>query len=129
MTTVTYSIATHGNQVAAHFGRCPSYTLIDVENGKASNKRVVQNPGHSTGAIPTYMKELGVDVMIAGGMGRRAIQFFNQFGIQTVLGVNGPIESVIAQIEKGTLHGGESTCSPGGGVNYGIPKADGHHKH
>jgi len=115
--------------VSEHFGRCPQYLILDVEDGNILEKKVVPNPGHSTGAIPTYMNELGVNVMIAGGMGRRAIQFFNQFGIKTILGVTGPIDDIIQKIKEGTLQGGESLCSPGRGEGYGIPKADGHHHH
>lgn len=127
MSSIKISISTDGDNVASHFGRCPSYTIIDIEDGKLIDKKSVPNPGHSTGSIPTYMNELGVNVMISGGMGRRAIQFFQDFNIDTILGVTGPIETVIQQILDGTLKGGESLCSPGKGKDYGVPKADGHH--
>ena len=127
MSVIRYSISTHGNSVAEHFGRCPSYTLIDVDDGKIVERREVPNPGHSTGSIPTYMKELNVDVMVSGGMGRRAIAYFQEFGIKTVLGITGPLDQVISRIENNSLEGSNSLCSPGGGKNYGIPKADGHH--
>ena len=28
------AIATDGNDVSAHFGRCPAYTLVDIEGGR-----------------------------------------------------------------------------------------------
>lgn len=31
------AISTDGKYVSQHFGRCPSYTLVDIENGKAIN--------------------------------------------------------------------------------------------
>ncbi len=120
------SIATDSGQVAAHFGRCPSYTILDIEDGEVVKRIEVPNPGHATGAIPQYMHENGVDVMIAGGMGWRAQEFFQQFGIRTMMGVSGSIDNVIEQLCSGTLVGGESLCAPGGGKGYGVPKADGH---
>ncbi|MHA1681266.1 MAG: NifB/NifX family molybdenum-iron cluster-binding protein [Promethearchaeota archaeon] len=124
-----YSISTEGSNVAEHFGRCPQYTILDVENGSIVGKTIVDNPGHSTGMIPRFMDELGVNVMISGGMGRRAIEFFNQFGIQTILGVSGTVDDVIEEITNGTLLGGESLCSPGRGKDYGLPKEDSDHHH
>ncbi len=120
------AIATDYGSVSAHFGRCPSYTLLDIEEGIIVNRTEVANPGHATGAIPQFMNEKGVNVMIAGGMGWRAQEFFKQYGIDVILGITGNIDDIIGKIKNGTLEGGESLCSPGGGKGYGIPKEDGH---
>ena len=120
------AIATDSGTVSAHFGRCPSYTILDIEDGKIVNRIEENNPGHATGTIPQFMREKGVNVMIAGGMGWRAQEFFKQFNIDVVLGISGRIDDVIQEIQNGTLRGGESLCSPGGGKGYGIPKEDGH---
>ena len=60
--------------------------------------------------------------MIAGGMGRRAEAFFNQYGIEVIVGVTGKIDEVIKKIIDGTLEGGESLCAPGRGKGYGVEK-------
>jgi len=71
--------------------------------------------------------------MIAGGMGRRAEAFFNQYGIEVIVGVTGKIDDVIKKILDGTLEGGESLCSPGVGKGFGVEKihtdADDNHEH
>ena len=125
------AIATDSGMVAQHFGRCPNYTIFDIDGEKISNKVEIPNPGHSTGYIPKYLHEQNVNVIISGGMGRRAVDLFNQFGIQPIVGVIGTIDSCIKEILNGTLKGGESLCSPGGGKDYGIAKEDagqfGHH--
>jgi predicted Fe-Mo cluster-binding NifX family protein len=82
------AISTDGNNVAQHFGRCPSYTIVDIDDNKVVGTQIVDNPGHTPGAIPQMMNELGVDVMIAGGMGARAVNFFQEYGIQTALTSN-----------------------------------------
>ena len=121
------AIPTDNGNVAEHFGRCPQYTIVEIENNEIKNKEIVDNPGHRTGSIPKFLHEQHVDCVIVGGMGWRAQQFFDQFSIKTIVGVSGKIDDVIEQFVKGTLKGGESLCKPSGGKGYGIEKEDGHH--
>ena len=121
------AIPTEQGRVAEHFGRCPQYTIVEIENNEIKKKEIVSNPGHRTGSIPKFLHEQNVDCVLAGGMGWRAQQFFEQFGIKTIVGVSGKIDDVVEQFIKGTLRGGESLCKPGGGKGYGIEKED--HQH
>ncbi|MBN2830887.1 MAG: NifB/NifX family molybdenum-iron cluster-binding protein [Candidatus Omnitrophica bacterium] len=116
------AISTDGEFVSAHFGRCPSFTLVDIGNGKVTKKGEVANPGHQPGAIPQFLHQKGANCIIAGGMGMRATSFFEEFGIQVIVGISGKIDDVIEQIKKGTLQGGESLCKPGAGKGYGLDK-------
>ncbi len=118
------AISTDGDFVSAHFGRCPSFTIIDIEDGKISKKDVVGNPGHQPGFVPQFLHKKGVNCIVAGGMGMRATGFFNEFGIQTIVGISGKISEVIEKLLKGTLEGGESLCKPGAGKGYGIEKTE-----
>ncbi|MFA5437084.1 MAG: NifB/NifX family molybdenum-iron cluster-binding protein [Candidatus Omnitrophota bacterium] len=123
------AISTDGDFVSAHFGRCPSFTLVDIENGKVVKRTEVPNPGHQPGAIPQFLHQKGANFIIAGGMGMRATSFFEEFGIQVIVGVSGKLDDVIEQIKKGTLRGGESLCSPGAGKGYGLDKEECDHPH
>ena len=70
--------------VAHHFGRCPFFALIDVEGKNVTGVELIDNPfysGHQPGQVPGFIKEMGADVMLSGGMGGRAIHFFQQFDI------------------------------------------------
>jgi len=116
------AISTDGEFVSAHFGRCPSFTLVDIENNKIVERTEVANPGHEPGAIPQFLHQKGVNCIIAGGMGARATGFFEEYGIKTVVGIDGRIDDVIAHLEKGTLKSGESLCKPGAGKGYGLDK-------
>ena len=118
-----FAIAIDNGVVAAHFGRCPQYLLVDIEGEEqVVNQQVVSNPGHSPGAIPEFLHKHGVEVIIAGGMGMRAVGLFQQFNIQTLLGIDGIVDDVVAKLVKGELKGGESLCHPGAGKGYGIDK-------
>ena len=118
------AISTDGDFVSAHFGRCPSFTIIDIENNEITSKETVDNPGHQPGFIPQFLHEKGVKCIIAGGMGMRATGFFNELGIQAIVGISGKIDEVIEKLQKGTLEGGESLCKPGSGKGYGLDKTE-----
>ncbi|MFW9940407.1 MAG: NifB/NifX family molybdenum-iron cluster-binding protein [Candidatus Thorarchaeota archaeon] len=127
------AISSDSEDVCAHFGRAPEFTFITIENNQLVEKKVLQNPGHTVGSIPQFVNEQGAKCMITGGMGHRAQGFFNQYGIEVIMGISGKIDDVIKKILDGTLEGGESICSPGGGKGYGVEKihteADDNHEH
>jgi len=104
------AVSTEGGQVAQHFGRCPEYTIVEIEGDKIVSKEVIPNPGHQPGFLPGYLASNGVNVIIAGGMGPRAQGLFAQHNIQTILGVSGPVDQVIDDFLQGKLEGGESLC-------------------
>ncbi len=89
------AISTDGDLVSEHFGRCPHYTIIDIEDNNVTKKEVVENPGHMPGAIPRFLHEKGVECIVCGGMGQRAMMFFKEYGIQTIVGVSGKIDEII----------------------------------
>ncbi len=116
------AICTEMGSVSQHFGRAPEFTFVSIENNKVNEKKVLPNPGHAVGSIQKFINEHGATCMIAGGIGHRAVDFFNQYGIEVIRGVTGQIDNVIAKILDGTLEGGENICSPGGGKGYGVEK-------
>ena len=118
------AISTEGDSVSMHFGRCPSFTIVDIESGKVVSKSSLDNPGHEPGAIPKFLNDHGVNCIVAGGMGMRAQTFFQEFNIETILGANGKIDEVIEKLKEGTLENGESSCAPGAGKGYGLDKTE-----
>jgi predicted Fe-Mo cluster-binding NifX family protein len=118
------AISTDGDQVSAHFGRCPSFTLIEVKDSKVKSKEVIPNPGHHPGFLPQFFHERGVEYIIAGGAGWRAQSLFTEKGINLIVGISGTIKDTIEKLLKGELKGGENICYPGAGKSYGIPKTD-----
>jgi len=117
------AISTDGDFVSAHFGRCPQFTLVDIEKNKVIKREIIDNPGHHPGFLPQFLKENGASCIIAGGMGMRAQELFSQAGISSILGIEGEIDNIIDKLISGTLEGGESICSPGAGKGYGVDKS------
>ena len=107
------AVSTEGGMVSAHFGRCPSYTVFDVTDGKIVKKEEIANPGHQPGFLPRFLAERGVDIIIAGGMGPRAQDLFAEKNIQTVIGVQGSVDDVVARFIQGKLEPGQDLCDHG----------------
>lgn len=116
------AISAASGEVYAHFGRAPEFVFVTIDDNKVIEKKVLPNPGHTVGSIPQFVNDQGANVMISGGMGHRAVNFFNQYGIDVIVGITGKINDVIKKILDGTLEGGESLCNPGGGKGQGVEK-------
>ena len=94
--------------VAQHFGRCPYFAIVDLDGTEVKAVNVIDNPfyaGHQVGQVPGFIHEQEADVMLSGGMGGRAIQFFQQYGIETATGAAGTVRSTLENYLKGGLSG------------------------
>lgn len=105
------AIASEGKLVSGHFGHCEGFTIYEVEEGKALNKNFVQNPGHRPGFLPVFLKDLEINVIIAGGMGETAQQLFNENGIEVVVGASGICDDLVQQYIRGELKSTGSVCT------------------
>jgi len=94
--------------VSPHFGRCPYFVLVDVEGREIKTVQTIANPyygHHQPGQVPSFVHSQGADVMLTGGMGGRAVEFFEQAGIRPVTGANGTARHAIEQFLDGSLQG------------------------
>lgn len=75
--------------VSPMFGRCPTFTIVDIENGGIKGVNVVPNQaasamrGAGIAAVQT-LASLGVNAILAGRFGPNAYAACNQSGIQMV---------------------------------------------
>lgn len=69
-----------------HFGHCSHFALIDVMDKDIIAEDLVAAPPHEPGLLPPFLANLGVTDVIAGGMGNRAIQIFNQHNVNVFVG-------------------------------------------
>lgn len=97
------AIPTDGKNVSEHFGHCPLFYFVTVEDGKIVRKKFIENPGHQPGFLPRFLNEQGANCVLAGGMGTRAIDLFRENDIEVVTGVTGSLEQVIDQYINGDL--------------------------
>jgi predicted Fe-Mo cluster-binding NifX family protein len=105
------AIPTADGRLCSHFGHCETFTLVTVEDGAVKSTEALKPPPHEPGVLPRWLHGLGVNVIIAGGMGHRAQEFFGEFGIQVVVGAqpDDPANIVRAFLD-GALQTGENVC-------------------
>jgi len=70
----------------AHFGHCAFFELFTIENNEITESVKHTPPPHEPGLLPKWLGEKGIHDIIAGGMGQRAIDLFNERGINVYLG-------------------------------------------
>ena len=68
--------------------------MVDVDDREIREVKALQSAFYGNhdkpSEVPAFIKRLGAQVIISGGMGPKAIGFFEQFGIQAVTGVANP---------------------------------------
>ena len=107
------AIPLHQEALSMHFGHCDKFALIEVneETKEILNINYHQPPAHEPGVLPRWLGELGVNLIIAGGMGSRAQELFTGNNIAVLVGAQGtsPEELVNAYLNS-TLESGENCC-------------------
>jgi ATP-binding protein involved in chromosome partitioning len=99
--------------LSTHFGHCEEFALLTVDKAKEKilGTSRHQPPAHEPGVLPRWLHELGVTVIIAGGMGNRAQELFAQNGIDVVVGApSAPPEELVSAYLNGTLATGSNVC-------------------
>jgi predicted Fe-Mo cluster-binding NifX family protein/cellulose biosynthesis protein BcsQ len=106
-----FAIPVADGRLAAHFGHCEQFALIETEDGEIKESAMQTPPPHEPGVLPKWLHELGADVIIAGGMGNRARQLFDENGIKVVVGAPSDApEVLVRQYLSDRLVTGPNVC-------------------
>ena len=105
------AVASENEMVTGHFGYCKSFSIFETENNQIIKRESVPNPGHKPGFLPNFLNDMGVNVIIAGGMGGSAINIFNDKGIEVITGAQGSAEVAANSYLQGALESTGSVCN------------------
>lgn len=113
------AIAIDCNFVSAHFGKCQEFLIADVRGSKLINTHRIPNPGHAPGTVTEFLRSKGIQRIICGGIGSKAMELFNSYGVQVIAGVTGNVYDALESFKNGTIiANGKSLCVPGTGKDY-----------
>src|SRR6056297_129750 len=88
----------------AHFGHCKFFMQIRVTDNQIMSVEKLTPPPHEPGVLPRWLAEQGTTDVIAGGMGQRAIQIFNQHGVNVFVGApQGTAEELVEGFMNETI--------------------------
>lgn len=91
------------DHVSPHFGRAPTFTVVDTGTNAV---KVLQNTSEhmgGSGKPPELMAAAGVQVMLCSGLGPRAIQMFEGYGVEVYVGADGTVRDAIQAWKDGLL--------------------------
>jgi len=99
-------------KLCMHFGHCEQFIIFDVDD----NKTIVSSephtpPPHEPGLLPRWLSDRNVQLVIAGGMGARAVSLFRERGVNVITGA--PAEkpdTIVNTYLKGQLITGMNAC-------------------
>lgn len=82
-------------KVSTHFGRCPTFTIYDVEDEDI--KVISNNSRHKGGGgnPPDLLAEEDVDAMVCQNLGKKAVSLFEELGIDVYSGARGTVKDAI----------------------------------
>jgi predicted Fe-Mo cluster-binding NifX family protein len=89
--------------VSGHFGRAPTFTIVDLET---NDVRIVPNKSEHMGGMgkpPEKLVQEGVHVMLCSGLGPRAINMFENYGIEVFVGAQGTVRDTIELWRAGRM--------------------------
>lgn len=87
-----------------HFGRCPCFTLVDLEDGRIAGVEVVQNPPHGDCLGPVrLLAENRAQGIVVGGIGMRPLLALRQAGLEVYLGRGGSVGELVEAFTAGRL--------------------------
>lgn len=107
---IKIAVASEDNMVTGHFGHCLNFNIYEVEETRIIKETSILNPGHKPGFLPNFLNDMGVNVVISGGMGGGAIDIFSEKGIQVVVGATGLAREAAEAYALGRLESTGSVC-------------------
>ncbi len=101
-------------RLAMHFGHCEKFAVITVDTDDKTIHATADAtpPPHEPGVLPRWLhNDQGVQIVIAGGMGRRAQSLFEENDIDVIVGApSATPEEIVQQFLAGRLELGANAC-------------------
>ncbi|MFH1367750.1 MAG: NifB/NifX family molybdenum-iron cluster-binding protein [Elusimicrobiota bacterium] len=91
-------------RVYGHFGSAPFFTVYDT--GKNTVEVIDNSNQHHSHGMCHPMASLdgkGIDAVVCGGMGARAVQKLNECGIKAFRAVEGSVTEIVSRFAEGGL--------------------------
>jgi predicted Fe-Mo cluster-binding NifX family protein len=107
--------------VNQHFGRAGSFLIAEVSDGALEGSVVLAADGlqHDHAGVAGFLREKGVDVILAGNMGPPMRQALRQAGFEVLCGASGPALDAVESYLSGEFEGSDNDCGHGHGHGHG----------
>lgn len=110
---IKVAVPSRGNMVDEHFGHCESFSIFTIASDKEISGETRLTPPPSCGCksnLISTLVDMGVTVMVAGGMGQGAVTYLNENGITVIRGAAGPVQGAVRAWLDGSLMDSAEIC-------------------
>ncbi len=106
------AITYENESVFQHFGHTEKVKVYTIEDNNIVSSEVISTEGNGHSDLVNFLKKLGIDVLICGGIGKGAKDALKEAGIELYGGVSGNVDLAITDFINGTLKYNENVeCS------------------
>lgn len=116
------ALPSRGGEVDGHFGHCDHFTVFtaDPSAGIVAEERFSPPPGCGCKSnVAATLRQMGVEVLLAGNMGEGAARHLAAHGIRVVRGCAGGLRAVAEAFLGGRLQDSQVPCHDHGGCDHG----------
>jgi Mrp family chromosome partitioning ATPase/predicted Fe-Mo cluster-binding NifX family protein len=120
--TMKIAVPVDGGKVSGHFGHAEKFAIFDVDCSSSAISGSVEAapPPHEEGVLPEWLRDQGVNLIIAGGLGVKAQKLFGEMGIDVLTGApQDEPASVVRSHLDGTFKPGVNVCGQDSGEGAG----------
>ncbi len=110
---IKVAVPTENGKLCMHFGHCQQFAMVQADAGKkeVSGVDLLDPPPHEPGVLPKWVSQQGATLVIAGGMGTRAQNLFQEHGVRVIVGAPEETpENLVQSYLQGTLETAENAC-------------------
>lgn len=97
-------------EVFQHFGHCETFKIYEVENGDIVSAEVMGTNGTGHDAVAAFLADLGVNLVICGGIGGGAEAALISSGIELCSGAAGDADEAVKAFLRGELTSAGVNC-------------------
>jgi len=107
------AVPTRDNRVDGHFGHCDTYTIFQIDESNQVQSKEVLKWSHGCGCrsnIVGTLRDMGVGTLLAGNMGRGAMNKLRSHQMNVVRGCEGNVDELVNTYLQGKIKDQEILC-------------------
>ena len=110
------ALSNNNEVINQHFGRSTSFVIANIEDNKIINIKefLTLEYSHKHDELADFLKDNGVKIIIAGGIGKGASSKLEEKGIEIIKGATGKYIDILNEYINGTLETKDVVCDHGG---------------
>ena len=97
------AVTVENGMIFQHFGKSSAFEVYEIEGNKVTSKSLVSAGQNQHSALVGQLREMGIDLLICGGIGGGAKDALNNAGIGFVSGAVGEADAAVEAYLAGTL--------------------------